>query len=45
LFLCVSDSPGCTASASWDLAETITSVDGSRSFRILRRVAGVVAVR
>ena len=45
LFLCVSESPGCTASASWGLAETITSVDGSRSFRILRRAAGVVAVR
>jgi 4-amino-4-deoxy-L-arabinose transferase-like glycosyltransferase len=45
LFLCISESPGCTASASWDLAETITSIDGVRSFRILRRVAGVVAVR
>ena len=45
LFLCPAGSAHCRASAAWHLDETVTSVDGSRSFHILRRAAGAEAAR
>jgi 4-amino-4-deoxy-L-arabinose transferase-like glycosyltransferase len=37
IFLCPTESAQCHASAAWHLEETVTSIDGSRSFHILRR--------
>ena len=45
LFLCPTASARCHASATWHLDETVTSIDGSRSFHILRRVAEAEAAR
>lgn len=45
LFLCPTVSTPCHASATWHLDETVTSIDGSRSFHILRRMAGAEAAR
>jgi hypothetical protein len=45
LFLCPIGSTHCRASVTWHLDETVTSIDGSRSFHILRRMAGAEAAR
>ncbi len=39
LFLCAEGTSGCAISAVWQAVESVISLDGSRTFRILRRVA------
>lgn len=38
IYLCIATSADCAASAEWHQVETVSSVDGSRTFNILRRV-------
>jgi 4-amino-4-deoxy-L-arabinose transferase-like glycosyltransferase len=45
VFLCPAEVATCTESTSWPLSDTVTSIDGSRTFRILYRLATMAAVR
>ena len=37
-YLCIAASQDCAASAGWQQVESVSSIDGSRTFNILRRV-------
>lgn len=43
IFLCPEGGADCQASASWQAVDTVTSVDRSRTFHVLRRTAQIAA--
>ena len=43
LFLCAEGTESCGASSTWHISATVSSLDGSRRFHILRRPAAVAA--
>ena len=45
LFLCAAETAACQPSAAWQVSASVTSIDGARTFNILRRVGAAVAAR